>query len=387
MSLDGRKVSIVGGGVGGMAAALALARRGAAVTLHERAPFLGEVGAGLQIGPNGVAVLDALGASGRLDERATRPEAIEMRDHRSGRLVARVPLGPAASARYGRPYWHLHRADLLGVLADAAVAAGVQVCLGREMMGPDDPVLDEASVVVAADGVRSGFRAAAFAGDPPRFTGHVAWRGLVAADKVPESLGRPGARVWMGPGRHLVSYPLRGGRLVNFIAVEERKAWAEEGWSQPGDPSDLKRAFADFGGDAAALVRAIPQCFLWGLFDHPVLPAWTDGRIVLLGDACHPMLPFLAQGAAMALEDAWVLAASLDAATTQEAGLAAYQSARLSRTARVQAASARNARVYHLGGAARLPVHAGLRAVSAVAPGLLLGGFDWLYGSDVTLAG
>lgn len=380
MSLEGRAISVVGGGVGGIAAALALARRGAAVTLLERAAELGEVGAGLQLGPNAVAVLEALGVAERVGAAATAPEAIELREHRAGRLVARVPLGAAARARYARPYWHVHRADLLVALADAAKAAGVRIRLGHEVTGLDDACLAGAEVVVAADGVRSRLRSAVRSGGPVRFTGHVAWRGVVPAERVPEALARPAARVWMAPGRHLVSYPLRGGRLVNFVAVEERAGWAEEGWSLPGDPKELRRAFADFGGDAGALLRAVDACFLWGLFDHPALPSWRAGRLVLLGDACHPMLPFLAQGAAMALEDAWTLAAALEAGT----GLEGYERARLARATRVQRASARNAGVYHLGPIARTPIHTGLRAVSSVAPGLLLSRFDWLYGRDVT---
>lgn len=387
MSLEGRTVAVVGGGVGGLAAALALAQRGADVTVWERAGELGEVGAGLQLGPNAVAVIEALGVAAMLRSRASLPAAIELREHRAGRLVARLPLGAAAVARYGRPYWHVHRADLLAALADAAMVAGVQVQLGREVAGPQDAALDGAELVVAADGVRSKLRAALGAASPPRFTGHVAWRGLVPADRVPEALSRPAARVWMAPGRHLVSYPLRGGSLVNFVAAEERTAWSEEGWSLPGEPRELRQAFAGFGGDAGALLAAATECFLWGLFDHPAMPSWQDGRLALVGDACHPMLPFLAQGAAMALEDAWVLAAALAAAPSPAAGLAAYERARRERATRVQRASARNAGVYHLGAVARLPVHAGLRAVSSVAPGLLLGRFDWLYGRDVTLAG
>lgn len=387
MSLEGRAIAVVGGGVGGLAAALALARRGAAVTLWERAAEFGEVGAGLQIGPNGVAVLAALGVADRLAARATVPEAIELREHRAGRPVARLPLGAAAEARYGRPYWHLHRADLLAVLVDAAMAAGVQVRLGQAIAGPDDAALVGAEVVVAADGVRSGLRAGVAAGGAVRFTGHVAWRGLMPAAQLPAELARPASRVWMAPGRHLVSYPLRGGRLVNFVAVEARDGWADEGWSSPGDPAELRRAFADFGGDAGTLIAAVGDCFLWGLFDHPPLPAWSAGRLVLLGDACHPMLPFLAQGATMALEDAFVLAAALDAAETPAAGIAAYERTRRPRATRVQRASARNANVYHLAGPARQPLHAGLRALSTVAPGLLLRRFDWLYRHDVTLAG
>ncbi|MBB5222547.1 salicylate hydroxylase [Amaricoccus macauensis] len=387
MALAGRGIAVVGGGVGGVAAALALARRGAAVTLWERAAELGEVGAGLQIGPNGVAVLEALGVTERLRERASLPEAIELRDHVGGRLVARVPLGATARARYGRPYWHLHRADLLAGLVDAAMAAGVSVRLGHEVTGPDDPLLAGAEVVIGADGVRSRLRAATGTGGAVRFTGHVAWRGIVPADRVPGELARPASRVWMAPGRHLVSYPLRGGRLVNFIAIEERTAWAEEGWSLPGDPDEVRRAFADFGGDAGALLGVVSECFLWGLFDHPALTTWRAGRLALLGDACHPMLPFLAQGATMALEDAWVLAETLDRAPDPAAGLAEYERLRRARVTRVQRASARNAGVYHLSGVGRRPVHAGLRAISTVAPGLLLGRFDWLYGSDVTRTG
>lgn len=387
MALDGLAVAVVGAGVGGLAAALALARRGAGVTVFERAPALGEVGAGLQLGPNAVAVLERLGVAELLAPHATLPQAVELREHRRGRLVARVPLGTVARARYGRPYWHVHRADLLAALAEAARGAGVTVRLGTEVAGPGESALVDMAVVVGADGVRSRLRAGALAGGPVRFTGHVAWRGLVPAEGVPPELARPAARVWMGPGRHLVSYPLRGGRLVNFVAVEERAGWAEEGWSLPGDPDALRRAFAGFGGDAGALLGAVTDCFLWGLFDHPALPAWTDGRLALLGDACHPMLPFLAQGAAMAIEDAWVLAACLDGAGTPAAGLAAYQRARLARATAVQRASARNATLYHLPGGLRAPVHLGLRTASALAPGRLLARFDWLYGADVASAG
>lgn len=387
MALHGQTIAVVGAGVGGLAAALALARRGAVVTVFERAPALAEVGAGLQLGPNAVAVLQSLGVAERLAPQVTLPEAVELREHRRGRVVARVPLGATARARYGRPYWHVHRADLLAVLADAAHDEGVSLRLGTEVSGPDDPVLAGSAVVVGADGVRSGLRAAALAGSLPRFTGHVAWRGLVPAESLPPELARPAARVWMGPGRHLVSYPLRGGRLVNFVAVEERTGWAEEGWNLPGDPAALRRAFADFGGDAGALLDAVTACFLWGLFDHPTLASWTDGRLALLGDACHPMLPFLAQGAAMALEDAWVLAACLDGAETPTVGLAAYQRARLPRATAVQRASARNATLYHLPRLVRLPVHLGLRSASTLAPGRLLARFDWLYGANVASTG
>ena len=233
--------------------------------------------------------------------------------------------------------------------------------------------------------MRSGLRAAAgLAAAPARFTGHVAWRGLVPAERLPAEAAAPVTRVTMGPGRHLVSYPLRGGTLVNLVAVEERAAWTAEGWTTPADPDDLRRAFAGWGGTAGALLAGVEACFLWGLFDHAPLPAWTAGRLTLLGDACHPMLPFLAQGASMALEDAWVLAAELDRAADPAAGLAAYAAARRPRATRVQRAAARNGRIFHLRPGLRGPAQAALAAASALAPGWLAGRFDWLYGGDVT---
>ncbi len=215
----------------------------------------------------------------------------------------------------------------------------------------------------------------------------MAWRSLVDPARLPGGAVSPTTRVTMGPGRHLVSYPLRGGRLVNLVAIEERRAWTAEGWMAADDPENLRRAFAGWGGEAGALVAAVEDCFLWGLFDHAPLARWTSGRLALLGDACHPMLPFLAQGATMALEDAWVLAAALDRAADPEQGLAAYAAARLPRATRVQRAAARSGRLYHLRPGLREAAHLGVGVVSALAPGLLAGRFDWLFGADVTRPG
>ena len=394
MRLAGQEIAVVGAGIGGLAAATALAQRHARVRVYERASALAEVGAGLQVAPNGVAVLEALGLRDAAEACASLPEGVELVGHR-GRPVARVQLGQAAVARYGRPYWHLHRADLLDVLRAGAEEAGVVLHLGAavEAVAPAGQRVTltlagggtaEAGLVIAADGVRSPIRAARFAAEPPRFTCHVAWRGTVPADRLPAELRRPAARVTMGPGRHLVTYPLRGRSLVNFVAVEERDAWTAEGWSHGDDPDSLRRAFAGWGGAAGALLAAVETCFLWGLFDHAPLPRWVDGRVALLGDACHPMLPFLAQGATMALEDAWVLADCLDLADDPRAGLAAYEDARTGRATRVQRAAARSGRLYHLGPGAGAAAHAVLRGVSAVAPGLLAARFDWLFGRDVT---
>lgn len=394
MGLAGREIVVVGAGIGGLAAAIALARRGARARVVEQAPALTEVGAGLQLGPNAVAVLAALGLDEMLAPLASVPAAIELRDFRRGDLVARLPLGAAAVARYRRPYWQFHRADLLGVLCAAAAAAGVEIetgarVLGIEQDGAGARVLAErtafaAEVVIAADGARSGLRAALFGGRPARFTGNVAWRGLVPAGRLPPGTAPEATCVTMGPGRHLVTYPLRRGTLVNFVAVEERTDWAAEGWSATDDPDRLRAAYRGWHPGVEALLAAVSETFLWGLHDHAPIPDWSRGCVALLGDACHPMTPFLAQGAAMAIEDAWVLAACLDGAETMEAGLRDYSRRRLPRASRTQAAAARNGRLYHLGAPARGAAHLGLRLASRLAPGALLGRFDWLYGEDVT---
>ncbi len=397
MNLKHMKVAIVGAGIGGLAAAIALAQRGAMVTVLEQAPALREVGAGLQIGPNSIAILEALGLRDSCEAVASLPAAIELRDFRKGRLVARLPVGALSLTRHGRPYWQMHRADLLAVLANGAREAGVELRLGAvvEAVNQCDGVVTTsvggdritADLLIAADGVRSGIRGRLFGGGAPRFTGHVAWRGLIDARRLPEEAVPRTTCVTMGPGRHVVSYPLRGGALINVVAVEERSVWAAEGWSHPDDPAAPRTSFADWHPGIRVLLQALDETFLWGLFDHAPLPEWVAGRVALLGDACHPMLPFLAQGAAMALEDAWVLAAELDVAQTPEQGLRAYAARRIPRTTRVQRAAARNGGLYHLATpGVRDAVHTGLRLASKVAPGALFARYDWLYGADLVSA-
>ena len=355
MSLEGRTIAVIGAGIGGLAAATALAQRRAHVQVFEQADALAEVGAGIQVAPNGVAVLEALGMRDAAEACASLPEAVELRDHRGGRLVARLPLGQQCVARYGRPYWQFHRADLLAVLAAAAAEAGVQIRLATSVAEVRPEA--EGRALRSADGTRHAggdrrrrrrpplghpqqpLRRAAAPLHRPRRLARPRRRGPSA-----RRAARPAARVTMAPGRHLVTYPLRGGRVVNFVAVEERAAWTAEGWSIPDDPAALRRAFAGWDGAAGELLAAVTACHLWGLFDHAPLPAWTAGRLALLGDACHPMLPFLAQGATMALEDAWVLAAELALAADPARGLSAYEATRLPRATRVQRAAARNGR-------------------------------------------
>ncbi|MCX7645609.1 MAG: FAD-dependent monooxygenase [Rhodobacteraceae bacterium] len=387
MDLGGVPITVLGGGVAGLAAARALALAGAAVTLIEQADAIAEVGAGLQISPNGARVLEALGLGPALEAAGMRAEAVELADE-AGRPLARLAVGAARPA-----YRFLHRADLIGLLAEGARAAGVTLRLGerveRVAFDARGAVLVRASgaaertpLLVGADGVRSQVRAAINGRMVPFFTRQTAWRAVVPGE--PEAA--PVARVWVGPGRHVVTYPLRGGALRNIVAVEERPDWAEEGWHHEDDPDRLRAAFAGFCGEVRALLGRVERVHLWGLFRHPVAKAWhAGGAAAILGDAAHPTLPFLAQGANLALEDAWVLAASLAAHATPEAALAAYQAARRDRAVRVTDAATANARNYHLRpGLRRLVAHAVLRAAGRLAPGTLLGRLDWIYGYDAT---
>ena len=368
MGLSGRDITVVGGGVAGLAVARAAALQGAQVTLYEQAPEIGEVGAGLQVSPNGLRVVDALGLGEALRDVAIRGRAVALRDGISGRDVLRMDL-----ARASGDYLFVHRARLIDVLEEGARAAGVEIRLGQAVQpGEVD------GLVLAADGLHSKHRARLNGDRPPAFTGQVAWRATIPC---PED-APPIAEVFMGPGRHLVSYPLKGG-FRNIVAVEERAGWAEEGWHHSDDPDAVGRAFAGFGGPVPDWLHKVEEVKLWGLFRHPVAAHWHGDGVALLGDAAHPTLPFLAQGANMGLEDAWVLVAALDTLPEKEA-LARYEAVRKPRVTRIVDAASANARNYHLRGPVKTLAHMALRLGSRLAPEAGLRRFDWLYGYDPT---
>ena len=358
-----RRAIVVGGGIGGLASAIALARKGVAVTLVEQAVDLGEIGAGIQLSPNATRVLFAFGLEHALGV-AFRPEAVEVRTWRRGAVVSRVPLGEAVVARFGVPYLHIHRADLIALLARAAAEDPlIDLRLGVRCVscatGDGGATLTLANgetigadLVVGADGIRSTVREALFGAEDARFTGNVAWRGLVPARVLDGAGIRPVAALWMGPGAHFVHYYVRAGELVNFVGVVERSDWRDESWTARGEKHDLMRDFSGWHPTVRAIVEAADEsaCFRWALFDRDPLPCWSRGVVTMVGDAAHPMLPFLAQGACMAIEDAAVLAECVSTASTAPLpeALARYEALRRERTAGVQLGSRRNRELYHL---------------------------------------
>lgn len=392
MRLKGAEITILGAGVAGLALARALALHGAEVTVMEQAEAIREVGAGLQITPNGATVLRALGLGPALEAASTRAQGVELRD---GPADSRVLAMDLAKLRPGMGWHLLHRADLITLLAEGARAAGVQIRLLQriqsvDLMGGRPRLVTQQgaelapALVIGADGLHSPMRAALNGKVAPFFTRQVAWRCVIPA----ETGAAPVAEVHMGPGRHLVSYPLRGGTLRNIVAVEERNRWVEEGWNTRDDPMALRLAFAGFSPRVRGWLDQAAEVWLWGLFRHPVAEHWgrvlPEGFAAILGDAAHPTLPFLAQGANMALEDAWVLAELLAARGPGETALSAYRALRAERCARIVAAANANARNYHLSSPLRDLAHLALRIGSRIAPAAPLKRFDWLYGHDVT---
>ena len=392
------KVTIVGGGIGGLGTAIACALRGLDVTVLEKAPALTEVGAGLQISPNGWRVLEAMGVAPLLVDTVFEPEAIEMRVGRSGTQVFRLPMRGYAQRRWGAPYMHVHRADLVDALAarlrDLAPAVmqtgvtvqsyaedGAQVALRTDV--GDTHVAD---VVIGADGLHSVIRRQMLGPDAPRYTGNVAWRAVVPIDALGQDAPPPTACVWVGHGRHAVTTRLRAGSLANFVGMVEQAEPAEEGWRITGTAAQAAQDFACWHPTITRLIERAEVLHRWALFDRDPLPRWHAGRVTLLGDAAHPMLPSMAQGAVQALEDAWCLAGLLAGKDTG-AALARYYEMRIDRTARIQRGSAANARMFHhaspLG---RWAVYGPMALGARLLPELIHRRQDWVYRHDATQA-
>jgi salicylate hydroxylase len=391
MSIAAKSIVILGAGIGGLAAAIALTQRGAQVQIFEQSDAIRDVGAGIQISPNGYAVIKALGLGEVFEQRATRADAIRLCDARTAQPVLQFDLKTLLPKQ---GYYFIHRADLIDILANAARDLGVQISLLSRLLSTEvidaqpklhfehGPALD-ADLVIGADGMHSKIRGFLNPQTKAFFTNQVAWRAIIPNDPSDHNI----AEVHMGPGRHLVSYPLRGGSLRNIVAVEERARWSEESWSLREDPIDMQMAFSKFSPRVRHWLSLVEDVWLWGLFRHPVAPVWQqhwqNGAMVLLGDAAPPTLPFLAQGGSMALEDAWVLAAELHH-KDRAVALRDYENMRAPRCTRIVQAANINARLYHLSGLSKVIGHIGLQAIGAIAPQFPLRRLDWLYDHDVT---
>jgi salicylate hydroxylase len=391
-----RTIVVAGAGIGGLTAALSLAAKGFRVVVMEKAERLEEAGAGIQVSPNASRILVDLGLKPRLEARAVTPDSINIMSARAGGEIARLPLGEAASFRAGAPYWVIHRADLQAALQAAvsdhpdidlrlgcqfedvtAHAKGLTVVQrrGNARQG------ELAVALIGADGIWSSVRHHLFPEVQPQFSGLIAWRGTLDATALPREYTSARVQLWMGSNAHLVAYPISGGRQINVVAVVPG-TWNRPGWSAAGETNDIKGAFASrWPATARMLVNAVDEWRRWALFTMPDFGDWSEGPVALLGDAAHAMLPFAAQGAGMAIEDAAVLAKALGESTGNTtagipAALKRYGKSRRARVLQVQRAARQQGRIYHLAGPLAL---ARDLAIKTMGPQRMLSRQDWIY--------
>jgi salicylate hydroxylase len=353
------RISVIGGGIGGLTAALALRQAGFAVNVYEQAPELTQIGGGINMGPNAVRILRGLGLAAGLDREGVRPLFTHQRRWQDGRTLQRAPLNPLCQELYGAPHITIHRADLLAVIASGFPADRIH--LGHRLIGLENKsnlveawfengIRIETDILVGADGINSAVRAALFGEEAPVFAGCVAYRGLVPAERLGDLGLEIGSQSWVGPGAHLVHYFVSRGDLLNFVGWTEHDDWNREDWT---DRATVARALAAFEGwhpQVRRIISAADTCFIWALFDRDPLPQWSIGRATLLGDACHPMYPFMGQGAAQSIEDGAALAACLRAAGNADPARALrhYERLRLPRVTRLQDMSRANKTRFHM---------------------------------------
>ena len=356
-------IAMIGGGIGGLTAALALRQAGFEVDVYEQAPELTQIGGGINMGPNAARVLRRLGLGPGLEREGVRPIGSHQRRWDDGRTLQLASLNPRCEELYGAPHVTIHRADLLAVIASGFPAERIH--LGHRLIGLldrgdateawfDNGVHITADVLVGADGIHSPVRAALFGEEEPRFAGCVAYRGLVPVERIADLEPELGSQSWVGPGAHFVHYFVSRGSLLNFVGWTEHDAWNREDWTDRATPGRALAAFEGWHPQIRRIIAAADTCFIWALFDRDPLPRWSVGRATLLGDACHPMYPFMGQGAAQAIEDGAALAACL-ARSVGPGGegdpaeaLRRYEQLRLPRVTRLQEMSRANKTRFHM---------------------------------------
>ncbi|MES2538719.1 MAG: FAD-dependent monooxygenase [Pseudomonadota bacterium] len=388
------RILIAGAGIGGLTAALALRKQGYEnVLVVEQAPELREVGAGVQMTPNAVKVLHKLGLAEQLRAVGVTPKGSQSRSWSSGRIIRNFPLGEACLAEYGVPYYQVHRAHLHSMLADAvglqsvrlaskfvgftqdAQGVTLQLASGEQVRG---------DVLIGADGVHSVIRTGLLGPEKPRFSGLVAWRGLAPVERLKQFGIEKNTHSYWGPQRHFVHYYVAGGNLMNWIGVVPARDWTLESWSVKGDKREVLDEFAGWHPVVRGIIEATDQPFKWALYDREPLAGWSQGRVTLLGDAAHPMLPFMSQGAAQSIEDGYVLGLCIARNPSDvNAALLDYERLRLERTKRVQLGSRANGEMFHLASPfARLMRDIQFRIASFSKHSAKRRAIDWVYRYD-----
>jgi salicylate hydroxylase len=352
------RIAVIGGGIGGLSAALQLLKAGLDVHVYEQAERISEIGAGIQISPNASRLLLRLDLKAAMDSAGIRPRAVHQRRWDNGDTLQLAPLGPEVETTFGAPYYHFHRGDLVTLLALALPQERLHVrhklvALEQKRNSVtarfENGVTAESDLLVGADGIHSRVRGLVFGPEKPRFTGCVAWRGLVPAERIRHLGIEFVSHNWMGPGGHVVHYWVSGGRMMNVVCVVEHGDWTRESWTDKGEVTDVLARYEGWHPTVRGLISAFSETFIWALHDRAELPGWSAGRVTLLGDACHPMLPMMAQGAAQAIEDGAALAALLKAMPDDIAdALARYEALRKPRATKLQQASAANRTRFHL---------------------------------------
>jgi salicylate hydroxylase len=391
MSAKPFRVAIAGGGIGGIATALALAGHGIASDVYERRDAFPEEGAGIQIGPNGTRILQRLGVAELLQTYAATPDCLSVRDGKTGREQTRLPLGAWIAERHGAPYWTAHRRDLHAALRARAEASPlIELRTGVEIVsfatdgdsasiratGMRGETLN-ASFLVCADGLWSNLRKKIAPGAAPQPVGKVAYRCVIPADDLAPEFTPNAVHIWLAPGAHVVHYPVNAGRDIALVVIAD-DTLREPGWDTSASAEAVREKVREYAPPLQSLVAKSNNWRCWSLYRMPPIERWSNGHATLLGDAAHPVLPFLAQGAVLALEDAVTLAAALaDRQSTIEISLQNYEHARRPRARRVVKASQRNGRIYHMAGAAALARNTTMRLAP---PARVMAGFDWLYG-------
>lgn len=386
---------IAGGGIGGISAAICLAQKGWHICVLEQAAEITEIGAGIQISPNGVKLLENMGVMPLLENTLFEPEAIEMRDGTSGRTIFNIPMKAIARERWGARYIQIHRADLieglmvrLKELQPDAVKTGSKVASYTQDQDTVSVTLEngdtiKGNLLIGADGIHSTIREQILGPDVPRFTGNIAWRAIVPADVLGDDAPPLYGCIWAGPGKHAVTTRIKGGSHVNFVGVVEQDDWQEEGWRIRGS---LEEALHDFGGWNSTLDKLLhtaPELHRWALFDRAPLAKWSDGRVVLLGDAAHPMLPSMAQGAVQAIEDAWVLADEISKPQPIEKACQNYFNRRIKRVTKIQETSAFNLRLFHhRHPLKRLCFYGPMWLIGRIVPSFIHRRNDWIFGEE-----